>query len=103
MLYDALVIDSVLQTDSLDGLDLSSSMSAGRILIHQTSRANFDRIIAVFNSLEVAWHGVRYIRDALLQRAEGIQQVDLVKQEQPLVDLDSILRNLPVESRQCGC
>ena len=54
-----------------------SVLSAGSLHIAKTAHTNFLRVAGVLKDLESYWSGVRYIRSALLQQAEGTTHIDL--------------------------
>ncbi|WVW83580.1 hypothetical protein I302_105601 [Kwoniella bestiolae CBS 10118] len=53
--------------------------SAGQVHLAKIARANFQRIIGLLDTLQSYWAGVRYIRGALLQKAEGATQITLLE------------------------
>ncbi|WVQ99144.1 hypothetical protein IAU59_006276 [Kwoniella sp. CBS 9459] len=61
--------------------DPSDYRSAGRVHLAKTARANFQRVVSIFTTLEKYWSGVRYIHSALVQKAEGVHSVTLMKGE----------------------
>lgn len=48
-----------------------------RARVASTASANYQRIVAVLANLETTWSGVRYIRQVVSQRADGIELADL--------------------------
>jgi hypothetical protein len=48
-----------------------------RARVASTASANYQRIVAILANLESTWSGVRYIRQVVSQRAEGIELADL--------------------------
>ncbi|WVF71755.1 hypothetical protein IAT40_006563 [Kwoniella sp. CBS 6097] len=61
--------------------DPSDFRSAGRVHLTKTARANFQRVVGILTTLEKYWSGVRYIHSALMQKAEGVNSVTLIKGE----------------------
>ncbi|OCF40432.1 hypothetical protein I317_05735 [Kwoniella heveanensis CBS 569] len=66
--------------------DPSDFRSAGRVHLAKTARANFQRVVSIFSTLEKYWSGVRYIHSALMQKAEGVHSVTLIKGDGESVD-----------------
>lgn len=64
--------------------------TAGEVHITKTARANFQRIIGVFDGLQPYWNGVRYIRSVLLQKAEGVSQVSLIDGGDDIMSPDTL-------------
>ena len=90
-------------TDTVGNLDVS----AGKVHIAKTAHANFHRMIGVLEKLESYWHGVRYIRSALMQKAAGGSQIDLLsgpQQSQAKVphELSAMWENAQGETRNDG-
>ncbi|WWC93859.1 hypothetical protein V866_000695 [Kwoniella sp. B9012] len=56
----------------------NAAHSAGQVHLAKIARANFQRIIGLLDTLQSYWAGVRYIRGALLQKAEGATQITLL-------------------------
>lgn len=54
-----------------------SDRSAGHAHVATTASANYRRIADVFGNLEQNWTGVHYIRQAVMQKAEGVNLADL--------------------------
>jgi hypothetical protein len=48
-----------------------------RARVASTASANYQRIVVILANLETTWSGVRYIRQVVSQRAEGIELADL--------------------------
>lgn len=87
----------------------SADPTAGEIHIAKTARANFQRIISIFDGLQPYWNGVRYIRSVLLQKAEGVSQVSLIDGENDVMspdtlppELAAILAGMTNDRRQDG-
>ena len=55
----------------------------GRAHVAFTASANYQRIVAILADLELTWCSVRYIRQVVLQRAEGIELADLSSADTP--------------------
>ncbi|OXH32873.1 hypothetical protein J008_03143 [Cryptococcus neoformans] len=68
----------------------SADPTAGEIHIAKTARANFQRIISIFDGLQPYWNGVRYIRSVLLQKAEGVNQVSLIDGGEDIMSPDTL-------------
>ncbi|WWC70480.1 uncharacterized protein I206_104431 [Kwoniella pini CBS 10737] len=74
--YPLYIAGCMFISQCLDTTD--ETCSAGQIHLAKIARANFQRIIGLFDTLQSYWAGVRYIRGALLQKAEGTTHITLV-------------------------
>lgn len=90
-----------MQCGELSGDSANAAPSAGTILINSTARADFDRIIAVLSTVESVWHGVRYIRDELLQQAHGGSSPTAMTLPQNTADLLDMTLKLPEQDQGC--
>ncbi|KAK4689331.1 hypothetical protein P7C73_g782, partial [Tremellales sp. Uapishka_1] len=59
------------------------ALSAAETHMAKTARANFRRVIGMLENLQRYWNGVRYIRSVLVQKADGVDHVTLVDNEEP--------------------
>jgi hypothetical protein len=60
--------------------------------IARAAKQDFHRVLSMLKSIETYWRGVRFIIRALDQKAEGIQNVDIAEEIEPLpADLIALL------------
>lgn len=70
----------------------------------RTARAQFQQVIRVFGIVERYWHGVRWIRSVLQQRAEGVRDLNLVEEEEAELDpWTALLSQMDADGGEWSC
>lgn len=81
----------------------SPSVTGAKAHIARAAKQDFLRVMSMLRMVEKYWKGVRYILRALDQKAEGVQQVDIADEVEPLpADLLALLERASNRSTSDG-
>ncbi|KAG7527766.1 hypothetical protein FFLO_06608 [Filobasidium floriforme] len=75
--YPLYIASRVFLAQTLRQRQNGQNPAPSRARVASTASANYQRIVAILANLETTWSGVRYIRQVVSQRAEGIELADL--------------------------
>ncbi|KAH8083490.1 hypothetical protein HD553DRAFT_342712 [Filobasidium floriforme] len=75
--YPLYIASRVFLAQTLRQQQNGQNPAPSRARVASTASANYQRIVVILANLETTWSGVRYIRQVVSQRADGIELADL--------------------------